>query len=134
MKILLDTHIALWALYDVKQLSEKAKQIISNPNNTIYYSSVSSWEVLLKHERKSKGNLPDVVTFLKDCKRAGYESLGLNDHHVAAVNSLMLQRESPEHKDPFDKLLLAQAKSDNFYFLTHDSKMVYYDEACVIIV
>ena len=53
MNILLDTHIALWAISDDERLSEEAKEIILDPDNTIYYSAVSVWEVLLKHNSTS---------------------------------------------------------------------------------
>ena len=54
MNILLDTHIALWAISDHPRLSKAAREFITDPDNTIYYSSVSAWEVLLKHDSPKK--------------------------------------------------------------------------------
>ena len=58
MNLLLDTHIAIWALNDDPALSEKARKLLLDPDNTVYYSTVSAWEVLLKHARR-----PDRIPF-----------------------------------------------------------------------
>ena len=57
MNILLDTHIAIWALNDDPDLTEQARDLILDPNNNIYYSTVSVWKVLLKHERRPKSKI-----------------------------------------------------------------------------
>ena len=134
MNILLDTHLAIWVLFGDSKLSDKAKNYILNSDNTIFYSVVSTWEVLLKHDHDPQNMLMDVHSFLDGCQQAGFLPLNLADKHVAAIESLTASRGAPEHKDPFDKLLIAQAKTENFLILTHDRKMASYDEACVILV
>ena len=134
MKILLDTHIVLWTFYNVENLSDKAKNLIQNPDNTVFYSVVSAWEVLLKHTRHPDDPYYDLNRFWEGCSALGFISLKLDDKHVRMVETLSLSADAPEHRDPFDKLLLAQAKSENIMFLTHDSKMTFYNEPCVICV
>ena len=130
MNLLLDTHIAIWALEGNEELSGKARYFILDPNNTIYYSAVSVWEVALKHSRK-----PDLIPFNEHdfsayCKEAGYSLLNINEKHVLAVNTL--SKPSKEHNDPFDRLLLAQAKVENFSFMTHDELIVTYQEKFIV--
>ena len=85
MNLLLDTHIAIWALNDDDALSEKARALILDPDNTIYLSAVSIWEVMLKHSRRPE-NIPfDEADFSAGCKEAGFVPLGLADKHVLAV-------------------------------------------------
>ena len=134
MIIILDTHIILWAIYEDSNLSNKAKNIISCTDNAIFYSVVSTWEVLLKHIRHPKDPHYDLHRFLSGCSQSGFLPLNLCDEHVAMVETLSLTEDAPEHKDPFDKLLLAQAKRGNFLFLTHDGKLSGCDEPCVIMV
>ena len=132
MNLLLDTHIAIWALNDDPALSEKARELILDPDNTIYYSTVSVWEVLLKHTRRP-GNIPfDESDFSKGCREAGFVTLNLTDKHVLAVHTLSRPNNIKEHNDPFDRLLLAQAKVENLSFLTHDELIPGYEEKCVI--
>ena len=132
MNLLLDTHIAIWALNDDPALSEKARKLILDPDNTIYYSTVSVWEVLLKHTRRP-GNIPfDESDFSEGCREAGFVPLSLTDKHVLAVHTLSRPNYIKEHNDTFDRLLLAQAKVENFSFLTHDELIPGYEEKCVI--
>ena len=132
MNLLLDTHIAIWALNDDPALSEKARKLILDPDNTIYYSTVSVWEVLLKHTRRP-GNIPfDESDFSEGCREAGFVPLSLTDKHVLAVHTLSRPNYIKEHNDPFDRLVLAQAKVENFSFLTHDELIPGYEEKCVI--
>lgn len=132
MNLLLDTHIAIWALNDDSALSEKARKLILNPDNTIYYSAVSVWEVLLKHARRPERIPFDEADFSEGCREAGFIPLGLDDKHILAVRTLSRPEGLKEHNDPFDRLLLAQAKVENLLFLTHDELIPGYGEPCVI--
>lgn len=132
MNLLLDTHIAIWALNDDPALSEKARDLILDPDNTIYYSTVSVWEVLLKHSRRPKDIPFDEVDFAECCKEAGFIALGLADKHILSVRTLLRPDHCKEHNDPFDRLLIAQAKVENLSFLTHDESIADYEEKCII--
>ena len=132
MNLLLDTHVAVWALNDDPALSEKARELILDPDNTIYYSTVSVWEVLLKHSRRPD-NIPfDEKDFSEGCREAGFVPLSLADKHILAVHTLSRLDGTKEHNDPFDRLLLAQAKVENLSFLTHDELIPGYMEKCII--
>ena len=132
MNLLLDTHIAIWALNDDNALSAKARELILDPDNTIYYSTVSVWEVLLKHVRRPE-NIPfDEADFSEGCKEAGFIPLSLSDKHILAVRTLSRPADSREHNDPFDRLLISQAKVENLSFLTHDALIPDYHEKCII--
>lgn len=132
MNLLLDTHIAIWALNDDAALSAKARELILDPDNTIYYSAVSVWEVLLKHARRPEDIPFNEKDFSAACKEAGFIPLGLTDKHMLAVSTLTRPDACKAHNDPFDRLLLAQAKVENFSFLTHDEQIPDYQEKCII--
>ena len=130
MNILLDTHIAIWSLLDSPKLTQKARALITDPDNTIYYSVISVWEVLLKHTEHPDSIDLTPELFSDNCREAGFIPLELRDKHVLTVNTFPPVVDG--HKDPFDRLLLAQAKTENFSFLTNDSKIPLYQERCVI--
>lgn len=134
MNVLLDTHIAIWALNDDPLLPKKARDLILDPDNVIYYSPVSTWEILLKHN-KDKMNLelsPEL--FVAYCEKAGFVSLGLYNKHILNIQRLNRPVDAPPHNDPFDRLLLAQAKTENMLFMTHDKRIPEYKEKCIVAV
>ena len=132
MNLLLDTHILIWTLNGDSRLSEKAREMIRDESNAIYYSSVSIWEVAIKH-----ANHPDNVEFTgkelaRYCREAGFLPVEMRDRHVFALETIIRDMDAPPHHDPFDRMLVAQAKADNMSFLTHDSLISYYNEPCII--
>ena len=130
MKILLDTHIAIWSLLDSPKLTQKARNLIMDPDHTIYYSVISVWEVLLKHAAHPDSIDLTPELFSESCREAGFVPLALSDKQILTVNTFHPIVDG--HKDPFDRLLLAQAKTENMSFLTNDSKILLYRERCVI--
>ena len=132
MNLLLDTHVAIWALNDDPALSVKARELSMEPDNTIYYSAVSVWEVMLKHARRPNDIPFDEKDFLEGCRESGFVSLSLTDKHILFARTLSRLEGAKEHNDPFDRLLLAQAKAESFSFLTHDELIPGYGERCVI--
>ncbi len=133
MNLLLDTHIALWAIGDNPKLSDKAKHLIMDPDNTIYYSAISTWEVMMKHNAPNSNLSITAQEFISYCEEAGFFPLNMANKHIVTASQLnTAEADSYNHKDPFDRLLLAQAKSENCSFLTHDAKFDYYNEKCVI--
>ena len=132
MNLLLDTHILIWALNDDPQLSDKAKDMILDPDNAIYYSAVSIWEVSIKHSAH-----PEDIEFSGRelsgfCQDAGFLPLEMRDKHIYALETIKRPGNAPRHNDPFDRMLVAQAKAENMSFLTHDSLIPYYEERCII--
>lgn len=134
MKILLDTHILLWTLSDDARLSDKARKLIENEENDIYYSIVSLWEVEIKHLLH-----PDVMTIsaeelTKYCEQSGFQELLIREKHIFALAGLKREEGTPPHKDPFDRMLICQADTENMIFVTHDSLIPGYNEPCIVAV
>lgn len=132
MNLLLDTHILIWALNDDPRLPEKARALILDENNVIYYSVVSIWEVSIKHAIH-----PDNVAFSGKelagfCQEAGFLPVELREKHVFALETIMRAADAPPHHDPFDRMLIAQAKAEHISFVTHDSLIPYYEETCIL--
>ena len=134
MKLLLDTHIILWALDDNPKLPGQARTLIMDEKNDIYYSSAAIWETTIKYMSK-----PDRIRIsgsqLSDlCREMGYQMLPIADSHVKALETLVYHDQNYVHNDPFDRIMIAQAKADGLKFVTHDSKIPFYEEYCVIVV
>jgi PIN domain nuclease of toxin-antitoxin system len=132
MNLLLDTHILIWALNDDPQLSEKAKEMILEPGNAVYYSVVSIWEISIKHSTHPEDLEFSGKELSEFCQDAGFLPLELRDKHVYALETINRPENAPCHNDPFDRMLVAQAKAENMSFLTHDSLIPYYEEKCII--
>ena len=130
MNLLLDTHILLWALSEDERLSEKAKELILEQGNALYYSVVSVWEIAIKHALHPDNVKISGKEFSDYCQQA----LVLRDKHVYSLETLHRDGDVPKHNDPFDRILLSQAKTENMSFLTHDTLFQGYHENCVIFV
>ncbi|WP_142779069.1 type II toxin-antitoxin system VapC family toxin [Agrobacterium sp. T29] len=119
MKYLLDTHALLWWLNDHDRLSPDAREIISDPNNDLYVSAASAWEIATKFAR---GRLPGASLILPDfagvIEQEGFLELPINSAHM--VRSAMLQG---EHRDPFDRILAAQSILENMALISIDEKI-----------
>lgn len=112
---LLDTNIFLWWLHGDRKLADSVRKLISNPVNRIMVSVVSGWEISIKH---SAGKLP-LKTTLKRCfEISEFEVLSISLNHVLRLEKLPLH-----HKDPFDRLLISQAKAENLTLITSDEKI-----------
>ena len=134
MNLLLDTHILIWALNDDYRLPKRARELILDESNVIYYSSVSIWEIAIKH-----ASHPEDVEFSgkelsQFCQEAGFLPIEVRDKHVYALETIQRAESAPPHHDPFDRMLIAQAKAENMSFVTHDSLIPYYEENYIIAV
>ena len=133
MNVLLDTHILLWCLYAPENLSEKARNIINDPDNWICFSNLSLWECAIKHKKQ-----PDIFEFdasdvNSDCREAGFSPVTLQPRHIFTLNTLNAPK-GIKHNDPFDRMLISQAKADTMIFLTHDHRLSAYGVNNVIYV
>ncbi|MBP0955256.1 MAG: type II toxin-antitoxin system VapC family toxin [Oscillospiraceae bacterium] len=133
MRVLLDTHVIVWALTDDIRLTDEARDIITDRNNDIFYSTVSVWEIMLKCNSKKNNLMIDPSELISGCNVTGFVELNLKNEHVIAAMDLDTENAEALHKDPFDRIILAQARSEGLYLLTHDSKMSLYNENCVIL-
>lgn len=132
MKILIDTHIAIWAVLNDIKLSEKAKEILLDNKNEIFYSTASVWEITIKHMLHPDKIRMNGSLLGKGCEDNGYEVLPILNKHVSALETLKRQENAPKHNDPFDRIMVAQAKAEGMMFLTHDSLIPYYMESFII--
>lgn len=116
MRLLLDTQIGLWALTGSTRLGTTAQELILSPDNEIFISSASVWEISIKHGL-GRGDMP--VSGARAAElfaEAGYQELLVAWRHAAAVEEL-----PPIHKDPFDRILIAQALIEPMRLLTRDA-------------
>lgn len=113
-KFLLDTQIFIWWMKDEK-LTENITNILSDPTNIIYLSTVSVWEMIIK-EKIGKLKLPK--NWKITIKDGRFEILPISLEHVLVVETLPLH-----HKDPFDRMLIAQSQTENLTLITSDLKM-----------
>ncbi len=120
MRILLDTHLLLWWLADRAELSSRARTIIRDVENTVFVSAVSVWEIWLK---ESLGKLRLPADFEKRLARESFESLPLTAAQARQVAALPWH-----HRDPFDRMLVAQARVENLVLLTSDERIGAYGE------
>lgn len=134
MRVLLDTHIILWTLENNIKLPKKAREIIENENNQIYYSTASVWEIAIKHMANPDNMRVDGRSFSEKCMNSGFEMLPVYDRHVYGLETLVRPDDAPSHKDPFDRIMLAQAKVDDLKFITHDTLISFYHEKCILTV
>ena len=133
MDYLLDTHIALWALYDDTKLSDSVLEILNNHENNVYFSAVSVMEVAIKHHKYPDTFEKDAKTFYQNSLYSDFYTMPLKPKHAIYMDSLNL-KDGYIHNDPFDRALLAQAKQEGFIFITHDHMFERYDENCIMIV
>ena len=129
MKYLLDTHIILWAALDVKKLSRKAKGILENPDNILYFSPVSLWEISIKHAKH-----PDQMPITSERTKELALKMGLIELPVRSRHGVDIANLPDVHNDPFDRIMIAQAKTDDLFFVTHDALLKYYNEPCILYV
>ena len=118
MKILLDTHLLLWWLEASPLLSAQAKEMICDPENTVFVSAVSLWEIWLK---QSLGKLRLPADFAEKLADESFESLPLMASQTRQVSSLPWH-----HRDPFDRMLIAQAQVEKLALLTADEALAAY--------
>ena len=127
MKILLDTHVLIWSIMNMRELSVAAHKLIEDYNNILYYSTVSVWEVAIKHRLRPNSIPCSGREFVDLCEASDIYSLPLTNKHVVAFENLTRQDNAPAHKDPFDQVLISQAIAERMVFLTHDKTLQYYD-------
>jgi PIN domain nuclease of toxin-antitoxin system len=121
MRLLLDTHILLWWLADSPSLPDRARELIADPDNAVFVSAVSLWEIWLK---RSLGKLRLPSDFEERLAAEPFESLPLLAAHTREVASLPWH-----HRDPFDRMLIAQACVAQLTFVTADETAAQYGDS-----
>ena len=127
MNLLLDTHALLWWLTDDPQLSDTARALIADPDNRVLVSAASAWEIAIKCGT-GKLTLPEPPTVYVPARIAanGFEPLPIRIEHVLRTYDLPMH-----HRDPFDRLLIAQSVVEDVPLVTADSAMAPYPAALI---
>jgi PIN domain nuclease of toxin-antitoxin system len=119
MRVLLDTHALLWAAFHRDRLSPRARQLIQPDRNEVFVSAVCAWEIATKYRL---GKLPQaralVDDFVPAIRSAGYLPLPISLEHALRAGRL-----TPEHKDPFDRMLAAQAIHEDMALISNDEQL-----------
>ena len=121
MKLLLDTHIILWAAGSPERLSEETQQLLSNVENELFFSAANLWEIVIKQGLGRADFQVDASVLRRGLLDNGYTEIPIRSEHTIAVGGL-----TDIHKDPFDRILVAQAIVEGITLLTADAFVVQY--------
>ena len=126
MNLLLDTHVALWAITDSPKLPQRARDLIQAPKTTVWVSAASIWEIAIKCGM-GRGDMPvsgqDALRYFQE---SGYRFLPIDVEHALAVESL-----PAHHQDPVDRILVAQALVEPMRLMTHDPLVARYSDTVI---
>lgn len=121
MKLLLDTQLLLWAAGEPKKLSAAARKLLNDPRNELTFSAASLWEITIKSTLGREGFRVEPRLLRRGLLDNGYIELPVTSEHAVSIDTL-----PPLHKDPFDRLLLAQALTEGITLLTNDAQVALY--------
>lgn len=121
MKLLLDTQILLWAAGQPERLPAPARRLLNSPRNELLFSAASLWEVAIKNALGRHDFRVEPRLLRRGLLDNGYAEVPVTSQHAVSIDSL-----PPLHKDPFDRLLLAQAVSEGITLLTADAQLAQY--------
>lgn len=121
MKLLLDTHLLLWAAGSPEQLSGTARQLLEDPLNELLFSAASLWEIAIKRGLGRSDFKVDARVLRRGLLDNGYLELAITSEHAVFIDSL-----PSIHKDPFDRILVAQATVEGIVLLTVDELVAQY--------
>lgn len=133
MNVLLDTHFILWFAQGDERLPEDLRSIIEDPANGVFASEVSILEIAIKHAKNPSAMPYSAEEFAALCEAGGFEFRPLTREAIFAYGSLAFDKVGDLHKDPFDRLLIAQAKMEGLVLATHDRLLALYDEPSVTV-
>jgi PIN domain nuclease of toxin-antitoxin system len=115
MKLLLDTHLLIWSGWTPRRISSAARSLISSPDNELIFSAASLWEIAIKQALEKDDFQVDVNVLRRNLLDNDYSELPVSGDHAVAIRVLPLL-----HKDPFDRILIAQAMVEGITLLTAD--------------
>ncbi len=121
MKFLVDTQLLLWAAGNPARLSAKARKLLNDPANELLFSAASLWEISIKNTLGRENFKVEPRVLRRGLLDNGYTELPISSEHAVSIDAL-----PPLHKDPFDRLLLAQAMSEGITLLTGDAQLARY--------
>jgi PIN domain nuclease of toxin-antitoxin system len=127
VRVLLDTHALLWWLAGDAQLSDAARATSADEGNEIFVSAASAWEVTTKHRiGKLPGAGPLAVDFAREVRAQGFRPLAITLEHGQVAGSL-----TGEHRDPFDRMLIAQAREEKMALVSNEAVFATFGVTCI---
>jgi len=121
VRLLLDTHLLLWAAGPSPRLSSRARRLIEDPDNELVVSAASLWEIAIKSALRRPNFRLDARLFRRNLLNNGYDEMAVTGEHAVAVANL-----PPLHRDPFDRILVAQSIVEGITLLTSDPRVAQY--------
>lgn len=118
MRLLVDTHLLLWSVAASRKLTAEARELLTDPDNVVLYSAASVWEIAIKSALRRRDFRVDLPRLLRALPQAGFSELPVTAQHAARVASL-----PSLHRDPFDRMLVAQALAEPLVLLTNDAQL-----------
>lgn len=118
MNYLLDTHILLWALIDPDKVPGPMRRVIEDTGNRVWFSAASIWEIAIKHSLGREDFPVEPAMIWKAARQTGLEELAVTAEHSVGVGGLPWL-----HRDPFDRLLVAQARTGGMKLLSMDAEV-----------
>jgi PIN domain nuclease of toxin-antitoxin system len=128
VKLLLDTHLLLWAAGNPERLSEKARALIEKDEHELFFSSGSLWEIVIKRNLGRDDFKVDARVLRRGLLDNGYSELPIASEHVVAIDGL-----PQHHKDPFDRVLVAQAIVEGITLVTSDPTVAKYSGSIALV-
>ena len=128
MRVLVDTHLLLWAAARSRRLPKEARRLLENPRNEVHYSAASLWEIAVKLGRRRSDFRVDLGSLRPALSEMGFLELPVSGAHAERLVAL-----PPIHKDPFDRMLVAQSLCEALVVLTNDRALAGYGEFVTVL-
>jgi PIN domain nuclease of toxin-antitoxin system len=128
MRLLVDTHLILWAAAKSRRLSKEARSLLQDPANDVFFSAASLWEIAIKAALRRSDFLVDLAML-----RAALAAMDFTELPVSGAHAERLASLPPIHKDPFDRMLVAQSLSEPLLLLTNDAALGAYGEVVKVV-
>ena len=128
MKLLLDTHTLLWAAWMPEKLSAETRELINDTAHELFFSAASIWEVAIKSTLDRDDFKFDARILRRGLLDNGYNELPITSEHAVSIDTL-----PKHHKDPFDRILIAQSITEGFTFITKDKTLTQYPGAITLV-
>ena len=128
MRVLLDTQLLLWAVAKSRRLPKQARRILESRANEVYFSAASIWEIVIKLALRRRDFEVDLDRLRPALTEMDFQELPVTAAHAAGIASL-----APIHKDPFDRILVAQSISETLRFMTTDAALARYGTTLLLL-
>lgn len=128
MRLLVDTHLLLWATAKSRRLPKQARLLLEDPTHEVFFSVASLWEIVIKAALRKPDFRVDVAVLRPALAEMGFVELPVSGAHAERLASL-----PPLHKDPFDRMLVAQSQAEPLILLTNDEVLAGYGEGVKVV-